>query len=168
MALILEDGSIVANAASFVSVAEITAYAVERGVTVSATASDVEILARKAMDWLISKESTLAGVRVDNAQTLPYPRTGVTVHGFEVLSTEIPALIKEVQMQAATDAHSVDLLPTHAATPEGKIKVDKLDVIETEFFRPGSGDFTPILTKLDDLLKPLQTGRGLGLNVFRG
>lgn len=170
MALVIEDGTIVADADSFVSVAEIRGYALERGVVLSATDSDVEILARKAMDWFRSIEDTLNGTRVAKAQTLPYPRCNVKVYGFDVEETEIPELVKEIQMQAAFDANTVDLLPTHAATPTGAIKKEVVDVLETEYHRPGASaiDFNPYLGKLDELVKPLQATRGLGLSVFRG
>lgn len=170
MALVIEDGTIVAGADSFVTVAEIRDYALERGIVLSATDSDVEILARKAMDWFRSIEGTLNGTRVAKPQMLPYPRCNVTVYGFDVAETEIPELVKEVQMQAAFDANTVDLLPTHAATPTGAIKKEVVDVLETEYFRPGASaiDFNPHLAKLDELVKPLQTTHSLGLNVFRG
>ena len=169
MALTIEDGSIVAAADSFVTVAEIRAYATKRGVDLPADDAEVEVLAQKAMDWFVAQEHELAGARVDKAQTLPYPRCGVRLYGFAVDEDEIPSLVKEIQMQASLDANSVDLLPTHAATPGGAIKKEVVDVLETEYHRPGASaiDFTPQLSKLDDLIKPLQAGRGLGLNVAR-
>lgn len=169
MTLTIETGAIVANADSFVTVAEIRTYAIGRGITLPADNEQVEILARKAMDWFIAQEPSLAGTRVDKAQTLPYPRSGVYIHKFEIDNDEIPPLVKEVQMQAAVDANTIDLLPSHAATPTGAVKKEVVDVLEVEYFRAGTSaiDFTPILSKLDDLIKPLQASRGLGLNVFR-
>ena len=131
MALVIEDGSIVANANSFVTVAEIRAYALARGITVSATDSEVEPFAIKAMDFIESKEGQFQGSRVSAAQTLPFPRTGVYIYGNLVPDTVIPNAAKRAQLQLALDSsQGVDLMPTVSGAA---VKREKVGPLETEY-----------------------------------
>lgn len=133
MALVIEDGSIVANANSFVTVAEIRAYALARGITVSATDSEVEPHAIKAMDYIEVKEAEgrLAGSRVSAEQTLPYPRTGVYIYGVLVPDTVIPNAAKRAQLQLSLDSsQGVNLMPTITSAA---VKREKVGPLETEY-----------------------------------
>lgn len=140
MALVIEDGTIVAGANSFVTRAEIVAYAALRGVTIpDADASDVYAIL--AMDYLWSLPC-LRGELVDAAQTTPYPRKGLiegdTVEDYEYT---IPVGVKNAQLQLALDSfNGIDLTPS--ANPEANIKSEKVGPIATEFFDPLSNSLT--------------------------
>lgn len=110
MSLVIEDGSIVAGANSYVTVAEIRDYATARGVTLPADNSDVEILAIKAMDYLESQRR-YKGEKVDIDQTLQWPRAGAYVDGFRIPDDSIPRELRFAQMAAAIEAKGADLLP---------------------------------------------------------
>ena len=157
MALIIEDGSIIANANSFADVSDTKAYATLRGITTldGLTDPEVEALLIKAMDYIKTKESQFKGDRVDVAQTLSWPRFPVEVFGFELAATDMPPTLLDAQRQLAIDAIGIDLLPTGAGR---EVIKEKVDVIETEFSEQGSSTITPSLTKADELLAPLLVG----------
>lgn len=133
MALVIEDGSIVAGANSFVSRAEVISYASARGITLPDDET-TDVLAIRAMDYLLTqcfKGDLVAGAEV------PYPRSGlVTGDTAEDYVHSVPTGIKLAQMQLSLDAHNgVDLTPS--ATPSPLLKRSKVGPLEREFFAPG-------------------------------
>lgn len=135
MALVIEDGTLIAGATSLVTRAEIIAYAAARGVTIPDDES-ADVLAIKAMDYLWSL--CYKGSTVDAAQTTPFPRMGLvdgdTVDGYVYT---IPAGMKNAQLQLALDVfNGVDLTPS--ANPTANLKRSKVGPLEREFFEPGS------------------------------
>ena len=88
MALVVEDGTGVAGATSYVSVADFKLYAAARGATVPATDSDCDVLLIKAMDALELK--LYVGEPLTEAQGLSFPRKTLDEYGVAV-STGLPA-----------------------------------------------------------------------------
>lgn len=165
MALIIEDGTNVANANSFVTRAAFIAYAASRGVTVAdEDASDV--YAFQAMDYLRLMEATLCGVRAYGDQELPYPRKGIVEGDLaEDYVYGIPVGIKNTQLQLMLEAkNGVVLTPSRAANPQ--TKREKVGPIETEYFEAAS--YLPDLPFVAALLAPFQCGQtGLRLRTYR-
>ena len=122
--LIIEDGSIVTNANSFATDAELKAYANLRGVAVPATQPDREALLFLAMDYLFSVESSLQGRRTAQEQELPFPRIGSYVNGFYVASDEIHKNVKNAQMELAIQAGASDLLINETTSNLASFSVD--------------------------------------------
>lgn len=164
MALVIEDGSIVANANSFVTRAEVISYASARGFVLPDDET-TDVLATLAMDYLWTL--CFKGTLVEGAE-VPFPRYGLVdgddAEGYEYA---IPLGIKRAQMQLALDSHNgVDLAPS--ATPSSSLKRSKIGPIEEEFFAPGSTDTAPPLTVANTWLAPhLCPDSGWGLSVVR-
>lgn len=110
MALVVEDGSIVAGANSYVTDLEFTDYCDARGYTYPATAELREPLLIKAMDYLASKEKHYQGVRTDSTQELSFPRYGVMLHGYTISSNLIPIELKRSQMELAYQVSNSEIL----------------------------------------------------------
>lgn len=110
MALIIEDGTEVANANSYTTDAEFVAYAAARGYSIGATEADRDILQLKAMDYLSSVESSFKGTRTTSTQSLSYPRYDVYLHGYLIDSDAIPQELKNAQMELAYQANTEELL----------------------------------------------------------
>lgn len=166
MALIIEDGSIVAGANSYVSVAEIRAYSEQRGIDLPAEDSSVEIMAVNAFDYVESFQSQFPGYPTSDVQRTAWPRTGVVINCRTLPSNEIPWQLKEAQCQATGEAFSADLMPN----PGQVVKREKIDVLETEYADSASdSSFTPSFPKVDRLLNML-FGRsgGYRVRVVRG
>jgi len=95
--IIIEDGSNVPGANSYLTVAELDTYAADRGVIIAA--SDKTILLIEAMDYL---ESLLyIGLKHNTDQTLQWPRVNVVIDGFLIGTNIIPELLKDGQAEVA-------------------------------------------------------------------
>ena len=153
MALVIEDGTLVAGANSFATRAEIIAYAAARGVTL-ADEESTDFLAVQAIDYIWSQ--CLKGELVAENQTTPFPRTGLvcgdTAEDYE---HSIPPAVKTAQLQLALDAGNGIIL-TASANPSAVLKRSKVGPLEREFFAPVSLtlDSTPPLTVANRWLAP--------------
>lgn len=136
MTLIIEDGSIVANANSFVTDAELVIYAAGRGLTIPATESDREPLLMRAMDYLAGVESDMQGVRISSEQVLSFPRNGVYINDFIVNSDTIPKELKNSQMELAIQANTDELLINDTVSNLSGFNVD--GVYSESYFKGGS------------------------------
>lgn len=164
MALVIENGSLVTGATSYVTVDAARAFAVARAATLPTPDGEVEALLIRAMDMLESFRDRFKGSKVDPAtQALQWPRMDVVIDGWEVPVTHIPQELKNAQCQLAIEANLTDLMPTG----DGRDVIrEKIDVLETEY-APGSGGVAqPYFPKVQALLAPLLKSGG-GLRVGR-
>ena len=154
MALTIEDGSIVANADSFTTDAELQAYATARGVTLPTTEAERDALQIKAVDYLFSVESKMKGNRISQDQELPYPRCGVDLNGFIVPSDSIPDSLKNAQMELAIYANDNEILVNEQVSNLASFDVKG---VYSESYGSGGSSTTVIPRKasayLDSLLK---------------
>lgn len=159
MALTKEDGSQVANANTFVDVAEFKAYADLRGITYG-TDPEIEILLIRAMDYLAKYEPRMKGTRVEpSVQLLLYPRDDVDLFGESIEDDFIPQQLKDAQIQLAIEAISTDaLLPN--GTGQEVIK-NKVGPIEQEFADSGNDNLRPTYNSVDVIIDELLTSGGL-------
>lgn len=168
MAIIVEDGSIVANANSYVDHTELAAYATLRGVTLSAVQATREQYLIQAMDWLDQFTNKWKGVRTDDDQALEWPRTNVILYdsGPYLDPNTIPAELKNLQMTVALAAIDVTLLPTHDVGQKGAVIREKVDVIEVAYENSGKLMRLPAVTSATAYLSVLLRSAGR-LNVIR-
>lgn len=161
MALIIEDGSVVVGANSFVTVAEAIAYASERNEPFSTDEGEVEALLHHAMDYITTFRRSFAGQKVSSSQSTQYPRLNATVDGEPFPSDAIPQELKQAQCQLAVDCYALgSLQPT---TTGYAISREKVDVIEVEYaagstMAGGSTPIEPSFPKADALLECLFAG----------
>lgn len=159
MPLIIEDGSLVENANSYVTLAEVRDYADSRASTFPADDDAAEAAIIRAADYLETFRGQYKGELVAPAfQSLQWPRTGVIYEGYELPDDVIPPPLKKAQCELAIEtANGLDLMPTG----DGREVIrKKVDVLETEW-APGSGSAPPlVLPKVTGLLAPLLDGGG--------
>lgn len=131
MALTIEDGSIVADADTYLDAASVISFAADRGVTLDNTGGVVEHKIRQAMDYLEAQEDNMRGQRHTPAsQFLSYPRrdTGQTTglvtlpNGRTIALDEIPRELKAAlcHLVMAVEA-GVDLQPN----TDGKTLIER-------------------------------------------
>jgi len=165
MALIVEDGTVVANANSYQTVAEITAYALARGVTLT---GDIEVLAIQAMDYLEAQRARYQGNKVEPlVQELQFPRYNVYIDCVLFPSDEIPKELQNAQNQLVIELHnSVDILPT---SEEAFITEEKIGPITTKYSDTVRTSIEPTMTAVDALLEPLffACGQKFALTTLR-
>lgn len=167
MALVIEDGSIVAGANSYVSLAEARAYATARNKPLPTNDTTLEALLISAMDYLEAQRARFEGLKVSAEQELQYPREGVIIDGIELASTVIPSILKQAQIRLAMEANAgVDLMPTRTG---GFVKKEVVGPIETEYSEKVGVSVEPEMSAVEALLAPLFAPRSVGtfLTTFR-
>ena len=123
--IVVETGSGSATANSYVSEAELTAYAADRGITVTGTKSELLI---RAMDYIESKD--FLGTKGTRTQALVFPRFGIFLNNYELSSSAIPQLLKDAQMETAIAVGAgVDPLDNQAR----ETKKEKVGSLEVEY-----------------------------------
>ena len=156
MALVIEDGSQVAGANSYVTSAEIEAYADLRGITLT---NDPEVLAIKAMDYVESLR--YAGSKVAQTQPLQWPRDGVYIDGFSVSESTIPNELKNGQMAVAI---AIDSDADPLGNVEPAVKKEKVGSLEVEY-QDGAGNES-IAKSINAALQKLLATGGSGSSSF--
>lgn len=145
MALTVEDGTGVADAESYVSVADFQSWATKRAYTLPSTMSDVEALLRKGCDFIERKQ--FVGEIEFVAQGLSFPRLVEDVN-FEEVSTGVPAKLKTAQMLLAMESMNG---PLTLAARGNKYTATKIDQIYLKYgdAADASGDlFFPAIDEL--------------------
>lgn len=168
MALIIEDGTIVAGAQSYVSASDATAYHTARGNTAwTGTDAVKEAALLKAAAYLDGYyRSRWRGVKLDFlVQSLEWPRVNfyqdLKDNVYLNYSTGIPQRLKDAQSELALIALSSELAPSMSTG----IKREKVDVLETEYF-PGAKSGALVYMSVENLISDLILPKNSG-NVIR-
>jgi hypothetical protein len=115
MALIVEDGTGLSTAESYISVADASTYFTARAVTAWA-ALDTDALReaalRKATEYMIATyRSRWQGTRKTEDQALCWPRYDVTVEWYLVADDSVPEIVKRACCELALKASTAELNP---------------------------------------------------------
>lgn len=160
MAIVVEDGTEVSGANSYVTEAELTAYATARGITL---AGDTEQLLIKAMDYI--EGLSYKGTKVTSTQALQWPRIGVVIDGYVNSSDNIPTELKNGEMETAVAIDGgedplADIPRTTTKSTVGPISVE---------YATGSSS-TTIVRKINNQLRKLLANgsNGTSFTVNRG
>lgn len=147
MALIIEDGTNVSTANSFVTVDEIRAYAEARGRSLPEDDTELEQLSFRAIDYIISRRNEYQGVITYPAnpdalppvvqQPLPFPRTGMIIDGVTIPSNVIPIDVKNLQNSLIIEGATGTEYWTTTESGQA-VKFKKTGPLEKEFFGPSS------------------------------
>lgn len=158
--LIVEDGSIVADANSYVTYDYALAYHALRGNSAWAAGSEINqqyaiIRATQAVDSIY--KGKWKGTPTEyGTQELEWPRQNVDVNGTELDDDLIPAALKKAVCEAALR----ELAGANSMTPDldrgGEIKRVKADTVEVEYM--DGANSTTTFTAIDGLLADLVTG----------
>ena len=159
MALIIEDGSIVANANTYISAQEARDFATLRNLTLPASDLDLEPLIVSAFDYLESLD--YKGYHAIPPQPAEFPRKDLYIQGVIFASNAIPPKLKQAQCQLTFEASLTALQPTGDGR---EVVKEKVDVIEVQYSEKGTSVSKPTFTAVNSLLKDLvrygSTGSG--------
>ena len=161
--LIIEDGSVVANANSFVTDDEYKAYAKLKGYSVPANQPDREANLANAYDFLnFTYEQQLQGSRVTpQTQTGIMPRNYIYAYGVLVASTSIPQDFKNAQMLASFSIN--DGVDTNAVKDSANLAGFSVgNGAYSETYQSGSS--TPTLAQMPAVSKVLKPYTNAGLS----
>ncbi|MDQ1921631.1 DnaT-like ssDNA-binding protein [Massilia pseudoviolaceinigra] len=171
MSLIVEDGTGLAGAESYASVAAADARCASLGVASWAALAEAakEIALRKAAIFMATYRTRWAGRRMYQHQALDWPRYGVKVDEFYVLSTIVPLDVVNACIDLAARAGSGEDLMPDLDTGSNVIKKDKVGPLETEFFQ-NTTDVRERFTAVDTLLTPYigTVGGSNSIRLVRG
>jgi hypothetical protein len=123
--IIVETGAGLTNSNSYVSEADLTTYATDRGITISGTAA---VLIIQAMDYLESRQ--FLGTKSDIDQALQWPRFGVELDSYYVDSDKIPTLVKQAEMEICI---AIDGGVDPLANQSRETKREKVGDLEVEY-----------------------------------
>jgi hypothetical protein len=144
VAIVVEDGTVVAGANSYITLDEARDFAEARGVSdLSDVDATLETLLIRAVDYIEAREVDMAGDRVSTEQPLSWPRT----------PWGVPKNIKDAQGHLVLAVHAgVNLLPTTTYTA-AQTKKKKVGPIEVEYVVSG-GSALPRVTSAEGMLAP--------------
>lgn len=131
MTLVVEDGTGLANAESYVSVSEIDDYANRFGKTFTGTLTDKEVRARQATQFLDNKYPFSVNAKT-STQALLFPAEELILRGHSV--TGIPRQLKDACCELAIIAATTSLTESVTARAYTYRKVKVGDVEKTERF----------------------------------
>lgn len=135
--LTIEDGTIVTDADSYVTIADVATHALRYGHTWAGTDTEKEQAILRAMTFIEDSEGVFCGSRVSASQELSWPREYVPdAKGTGYLASDaIPKGIKNAVMEAAIlESASAFTLLQSELTVTGKIvrKKEKIGPLEEE------------------------------------
>lgn len=175
--MIVEDGTGLAGADSYLSEAEFEAYAEARGYTIPS--GDVEAALVRASDWIDARYGRrFPGVRVNGRnQGRAWPiYGGYDRSGTAIADDAVPVEIKRATAEAALRelenprSLSPDIVPI--STSGGAIKRVSKQIgplkTETEYTEGATvGSSIPVFTLIDDILAPLLSGSAAMVPLLR-
>ena len=165
--LVIEDGSVVVDAESFITFADAKLKADNYGITFTDNESLGQIYLRGAYLWLVNLyESQLQGYRVSPNQTGIFPRDNVTARGFAVDADVIPNDIVLAQVFAASAlAGGIDI---NAIKSSADLKSFSVDGVYSETYQDGTKTkVLPDMPQVYKMLKPYMAfNRGLTRDEF--
>lgn len=167
MALIIEDGTGIANADSFVSIADAQVIATNYGLTLPELEADIEILLRKAYEALNTNELKLQGSRTYDIQTGIFPRKHVRAFRDELADDSIPNNVKRAQVYMADAINSG--MTTNSTNDGTKLDSFSVDGVYSESYQSSSTTLiNPVVQGVTNSLAPYMkssiSGGGLTRN----
>ncbi len=156
--IVIEDGSNVAGANSYITEAELATYALDRGVTIAA--ADTKVLLIESIDYLESLN--YKGFKRFTDQVLQWPRLDVIVDDLLLDSDVIPTLLKDGQAEVALAIDSGESPLANIARVKQSVGVGKGAVSVT--YANNSQD-TTIVRKINAKLQKLIVGSLSGLTL---
>lgn len=164
MALVVEDGSNVSGANTYVSDAEYQSYSSQRGLTIGVDAAAREAELIRAMDYIESFRAKYKGIKSNLSQKLQWPRSNVVIDSYPINSNEIPEELKRAQMEAAIAENSISLMTTANSQNVQSQSVGSLSI---SYYSGGAYE-SKQLDAVDAYLKPLlNIGNGTSARACR-
>ena len=157
MPLIVETGSGLANADSFISVADADTYFTDRGNTVWAGSTTVKEQAlRKATDFMQGRYiRKWKGERTHETQALAWPRENVNdADGYDLDSNVVPEAVRRACAELAVRSLTASLLPDDTTPGITSESVSIPGPISKSVTYAGSKTASPTYTAVDRMLSP--------------
>jgi hypothetical protein len=166
---VTEDGTGKSTATSYITVAELTQYLLDAGLTITLTTDDQKQAALNRMTQVLDSFTSWPGYRVSSSQALEWPRSGAYYNdGISISNTVIPAEIKKAlayfvyYSNAGTDVVPVREganLKSESSAISGAVSESK------EYWY--SGKITPEISEIKMILRRLLKKSSMSLDLRR-
>ena len=159
--IIVEDGSNVDDANSYVDIAYLDLYASERGLSLPTELEDKQIFLIKAFDYLEARRSDYQGYKAVEEQKTQWPRTEVYIDHELLDSDAIPVELKKAQCQLVVEQQQRTLLypKPRTSSVEGFVTQKTVGPLTKKFSLEGKGVSNPnapiLIASVEIFLKPL-------------
>jgi|SRR5210317_1526250 len=153
--LIVEDGSIVSGANTYVTVAEFTQFCSDRNITITSTYGDESELLIQAMDYF--EQQPFKGIKFIETQPLQFPRSDFYLDGYLTDSDAIPQLVKDAQI---TIAVSIMQGNDPLTTLDRSVKREQIDVLEIEYM--DNAGPSVIIRSISNIMRKLVVSSTMG------
>lgn len=162
--IIVEDGTGVASANSYITESEYDTFLTDHGLSDSRTGDAKLSGLINGYDYVNAQDAKFSGTRADAIQTGSFPRIGSSIYGSSIASDVIVQNVKDGQAQYAYDSSNSDLY--NVGTGQ-RITKEKVDVLEVEYADTTSSNPQPTFERADNYLKPLYANTGGPARAFR-
>src|SRR6478736_478603 len=166
MALVVEDGSIVSGADSYIGLSDARMLAAKYGYALPADDTEAEAALRNGAMYVGLQKPAMCGRRVSAAQSLSFPRTGISLYGFPIANNVIPDQVKLAQLIAGVEyGNGADV----RASSDGRVTtMERVEgAVTVQYADNGMTGATITITAAMDALKPLICGGGNNGFQFR-
>ena len=168
MALVVETGTGLPNADSYITLADARVYAANYGLTLPSDDTEAEIALRQGCAYIELQEGRYSGTRVSTSQALAWPRTdAANSFGSQYPDNVVPIQLGRAQVAAAAEfAKGTDV----RATDDGKSVASEAvtGAVSVSYFNNGkTGEGSVITRALDELRVLLVVGNGFSFRVGR-
>ncbi len=162
--IVIEDGSIVVGANSYISVASAVSYLESRGLDASGI-DDAKLIL--AYDYVNSFENEYQGSRVSAEQTGSFPRYDLCINGFPFASDSIPQQLKDAQAYAAYYVSQDSDILQPVSNGQTITHEEVTGAVAVDYADNGISSDTFSFSTIDALLSPLKGGFSQSLLVRR-
>jgi len=165
MALIIEDGTGVEDANTYLSLADARELASTRGITLSASDPELSGQLVSAADRLTTYENRFTGVRMTGIQGLSYPRANSYRYGSSFPNDAIPKELKLAQVMLVSILEEGGFIWASSVSGIKSEQVGPLETVYTDDAANSVGN--PDLPVIDAILEPLFVPTGINFIVGR-
>ena len=168
MALTIEDGTGLADADSYISLADARTYALNYGYTLPVDDTEAEVALRKGAVYVGLFEGSFSGSRLEDTQSLAFPRKDcykcIGDNQTDIPSDSIPLEIKYSQVIAAN--YYGQGLDVRANNDGLAIQSEEVTgAVKVSYFDNGKTGGSTEITEANDMLSSFLCAGGLGLTM---
>ena len=154
--LIVEDGTGVAGANAYDTLAEARIIAESQGVKLPVDNDEANSFLVQSTWQLESYRECYSGVKTHGrAQPLQYPRSGVYIDGEQIASNEIPIELKQAWVIMGAAVAAGEYINSTNPVDNGGVQKEKVDVLEVTYFAPTNANAHVTVTQAENFLQPL-------------
>jgi len=156
--IIVETGAGLTNSNSYISEADFSTYATDRGVVISGTTN---VLLVQAMDYI--EQQPFQGSKNSDNQALVWPRYGVYVNDYYIDNDVIPELLKDALCEIAL---GIDGGNNPLSNIDRQVQREKVGPIDVTYM---DGTYEQVyLQAAESKLSKLLIGGGNNAKIIRG